>query len=276
ILPCYHHTITSLTLSECDTPGQIHAFLCLFRSFEQFKNLRRLYLDFDGNSTNLIDGALHSILKTRIHTLSIKCKNVRSLFEFNCVILALLTLTRIRRFYLSVDIQPVFSSISSLNIIKLQYLTIEGRGCTWNNIQHIFKCAQNLIYLNVRIIGESSNLNETINDKQYNYQLLNKLHTLIFQFIDNYNSITFDRLQFYFNIMPNLYQLEITDTTSQYRSIDNWKILFQTSLPLLKKFIFKIGRLFLSHENIADILSSLEDQFWIEKIYYEIYFITHI
>ncbi|CAF1267273.1 unnamed protein product [Rotaria sp. Silwood1] len=275
ILPRYHHIITSLTLSERDTPGQIHSFLCSFRSFEQFKKLRRLHLDFDANSVDLIDEALHSILKTRIHTLSIKGKNVRSLFEFNCVLLAILTLTRIQRFYLSVDIQPVFCYFPSLNLIYLQYLTIEGRGCTWNNVEQILKYAVHLIYLNVRIIEESLNSIESINDQENNYQLLTKLHTLIFEFIDDYSSITFDKLKYYFNLMPNLYQLEITDTAGQYRSMNNWKILFQTSLPLLKKFIFKIGRLFLSNENISDMLASLEDSFWIEKNNYQIYFITH-
>ncbi|CAF1020563.1 unnamed protein product [Rotaria sordida] len=275
LLPIYHDMITSLTLSECDTPGQIHSFLYLFRSFEQFKRLRRLYLDFDANSVDLMDQGLHSILKTHIHTLSIKGKNVRSLFEFNCVVLAMLTLTKIRRFFLSVDIQPVFCYFPSLNLLNLEHLTIEGRGCTWTNVEHIFKCASHLIYLNVRISQESSNLTESINDKQSNIQPLTKLHTLIFEFINDYSSITFDKLAFYFNIMPNLRQLEITDTTAQYRCLPSWKRLFETSLPLLNKFILKIGRLFLSDENIVDMLSSLEDPFWIVKKNYEIYFITH-
>ncbi|CAF3580246.1 unnamed protein product, partial [Rotaria sp. Silwood2] len=170
-----HNMITSLTLSERDTPGQIHSFLCSFRSFEQFKQLRRLHLDFDANSVDIMDQELHSILKTSIHTLSIKGKNVRLLFEFNCIVLAMLTLTKIRRFFLSIDIQPVFCYFPSLNLIKLEYLTIEGRDCTWNNVKEILKCATNIIYLNVRIIQELSNSTELINDKQYNYKSLTKL-----------------------------------------------------------------------------------------------------
>lgn len=137
LLPTYHHMITSLTLSECNTPGQINFFTREFPSFEEFTQLRRLDLDFDVNSQNLIDKILPSVFKTRIHTLSIIDKRLSSLFEFNYIIVALLTLTKIQRFFLSINIQPEFYRFPPIYFLNLERLKIEGQGCTWANVHYI-------------------------------------------------------------------------------------------------------------------------------------------
>ena len=74
LLPAYIDKIEKLAISEQSTPGQVHAFLSFFPSFELFKRLRTLYFHFDDGAVewNIVENALRSLHHTSIRTLSIK------------------------------------------------------------------------------------------------------------------------------------------------------------------------------------------------------------
>jgi len=146
-------SIQSLTLSNRDPSGQMDAFLSIFPILDQFKQLRRLRLDFDGNTVEemRMNIAMRSLFKTNIHTLSIKGKNAHAGFQWNHFIQAIFVMTTLPRLFLAVDSYGYFWNVERLNAFNIEHLTIEVCGCTWNDLKIILKHASRLSYLNVRL-----------------------------------------------------------------------------------------------------------------------------
>lgn len=74
----YADRIQALSLSECYTPNATNVFLSIFSSFDQFRNLRTLYICFDAYITDYdtVSAVVQSLSNTSIHSLSIILQNV--------------------------------------------------------------------------------------------------------------------------------------------------------------------------------------------------------
>jgi hypothetical protein len=277
LLPYYRDKIESLTLSEVDTPGQIHAFLSFFPTFDQFKRLRQLHLNFDGNTVekNLLKIAIQSLLKTNIQTLSIRGKNASVIFQSGDIILAALPSITLRQLFLTVDIYADSWNFRLLTSFNVQHLIIEGNGCTWNNLMTIFKCATRLSYLNVRVIHNSSYYYQSTIGETYSVQPIIKLRTLILQFIQNDPSKAFELLVPYLRFMPNLRHIEIIDEYGRFLNGFEWRKLLERSLPLLNRFVLKSGISCIGEHHLLHFLTSFQTPFWIEKTTFNVYIISY-
>jgi hypothetical protein len=74
--------------------------------------------------------------------------------------------------------------------------------------------------------------------------------------------------------MPNLCHLEIIDKYGQLLDVYAWQKLLETSLPLLSRFVLKIGLSSLEEHHLRQILTSFQTPFWIEEEILHVYIIT--
>ncbi|CAF1079010.1 unnamed protein product [Rotaria sordida] len=271
-LPNYFDKIKGLTLSECDTPGQINIFLSLFPPLNKFNELREFHLDFDVITVDKyqINEVLHSLSNSNLCTLSIKGTHISVSSILNSINTTILALPTLKRLILDTNFYTALRDFDKSTFFNIEHLIIAGHGCTWNELQHISRCSPRLKYLNVRVTNKFSNTFSSTVD----IPPLTKLYTVILHFIDRYTEITWNQLVDYFRIMPNLHHLEVINSHNRFFNANDWQILFEISLSLLKRFTLKISAARLSQHGLDSIhttLISFQTPFWIEKKNFNIF-----
>ncbi|UJR07050.1 hypothetical protein I4U23_011338 [Adineta vaga] len=270
LLSNYIDKIKTINLSEKDTPGAIDAFLFKFPSLKIFNKIRQFNIDFDSRTVDKdrIHRFFCSLPNTNLSILSIKLQNASQFDISNFITGSILSLTTLKHLHLDIDSYSQLWNLQKLSKTNIEYLTIIGYGCTWNDFQYICLNSPGLKYVNVRIVDKLSNYSRSSIDKNIHIPPLLKLHTVIVHFIDRYTQVTWNMLVKYFEVMPNLMKLEMINSSDRFFNGNDWQILFETSLQKLIYFTLKILAVRLSQYSLDTILHTskcFESQFWIEK-----------
>jgi hypothetical protein len=266
LLPAYIDKIGELALSEQNTPGQIHAFLSFFPSFDLFKRLRKLYLHINTNAVEptVIENALLSLSRTTLDTLSVKITKVQNISSFDYAIIEIFRMKTLKRFSISCDSHRM--NWSSLNEASsnIEYLSIYGINCELQALQDIFQCAPGLKYLNIQMLGiiYYNRLNRKSSSKN-TITRMPMLHTVIFDMLGN-GLESYTDLEPYFRSMPSLHHLEIK-THNDLSDVIVWEMLLKTSLRKLTYFNLENNVSSLKIGGINNIFESIQTPFWIEK-----------
>jgi hypothetical protein len=211
LLPAYINKIEELALSEQNTPGQIHAFLSFFPRFFVFKQLRKLYLhiNVEAIQPRVLETALDSLSKTTLDTLSIKLTKASMISSLNNVIVEIFRMKTLKKFSTVCD--PCGMAWVSLNDISsnIEYLTIDGIFCTFEDLKYVFRCTSGLKYLNIKLTAVNSyNTRKLKSSSENSITRMSMLHTVIFK-IPEHNEQTPIILEPYLRLMPSLHRLEI-------------------------------------------------------------------
>ncbi|CAF1514013.1 unnamed protein product [Adineta ricciae] len=249
-----YESIQSLNLSECDAPGRINAFLSVFPTFNQFKQLRQICLNVDGDTVEHVSmkKALRSLFERNIHTLLFKGKNTNMIFHGNHLIQGMFTLPSIRQIFFEIDMDAYSWEFLQLIPLNIEHLTIQSP-----------------------VVHSRSTSRQSIVDKPSDIQPLTKLKILILTFHDNYDLITLDMLVFYFHLMPHLRHLEITDIHAQFLDAYTWQMCIQAELLFLNWFSLTTSKCYLEKRYPSHILSLFQTPFWIERKNFNVYIVVY-
>ncbi|CAF1198196.1 unnamed protein product [Rotaria sp. Silwood1] len=266
LLPAYINKIEELAISEQNTPGQVYAFLSFFRSFALFQQLRKLYFHFNDQALdwNIIQDALHSLLKTKVDTLSIKASIKENRFVLGTTIARLFGLNSLKSFSLLSDLDNMnWNDLGNMSS-NIEHLTISGIHCRFQDLQYIFQCTPRLKYLDVEIVGRRMAFyGEKGKHSKIIIPLMSTLRKLILYFADN-SLVTMDMLTEYLNSMLALKYLEIK-AHSELLDANGWKLLLETSLPLLTHFILRTALSRVKRIGLDNVLSSFQNSYWVSK-----------
>jgi hypothetical protein len=276
LLPAYIDKIEEFFLSEQNTPGQIRAFLSLFPLFIPFKLLHKLYFYVDAETIDLqtVERALHSLSKTSLEILSIIITNAAKVSSINGFIVAVFCLTTLKQLFLSVDFRQI-SWNQLLNFpSNVEYLTILDTKLALEDFKTIFQCTPHLKYLHTQVNSAIRSAFPTLIKSPKSNIIMVKLRTVIVKFVKR-DSVTYDSLAEYFEIMPNLRRLEINASHAVF-SANDWEKLLTTLLPSLLYFDLSINASRLDKTtNISSILASFQTSFWVEKRNFNIMITTY-
>ena len=266
LLPAYIDKIGQLTLAERYTPGQVHAFLSFYPSFDVFKHLRKLYFHADAKTVDkrVLTSALTSLLKIDLHTLSLDITGTEGWFSFEFIIIEIFRVKTLKKCLLSCDNRRVdwdrLKRISS----NIGCLTIHGIICRLDDLAHILRCASNLRYLDISLQFVTYYGTDEIDSSANNIPPpMPMLHTLILNLVDN-DQTMFSQLDMYFQRMPSLYRLEIR-TQNGIWSIGTWETLIQSSIPSLTSFMLEDTTTRLTDKDVSSVLESTKASFWTSK-----------
>jgi hypothetical protein len=221
---------------------------------------------------------LHLLSNTSLCNLSIKVTHALELDVLKCINRNIFSLPTLKWLVLDIDVYAALWNFHESTSLNIEYLTITGQGCTWNELQHICRCAPRLKYLNVRVINKRSNTFQSTVKEEVNIPPLVTLRIVMLHFIDRYSEVTWEKLVKYFHVMPNLHYLEVTNSHNRFFSASDWQMLFETSLPLLTHFTLKISAARLSQSSldiIHNTLTSFQTSFWIEKKNFNIFIMMY-
>ena len=266
LLPAYVNKIEELILSDLNTPGQIYAFLSVFTSFIDFKQLRKFYIHINPETVHsfMIATALRSLFHTPIDTIIIKVLHSDDSKSLGYLTTDMIRLPTIRRLFTIDHIEYNRWSIPIDASLKIEYLTDLSMSCKFQQLQSPFQCIPHLKYFNVRLTYDSYyGLYHSFNPLSDNITSMPTLHTLILSF-EREDVTTFDMLAQYLKAIPVLRRLDI----KAHRPLvdaNAWETLLQTSLPLLTHFTLKTTTSRINDDDIKEILASFETPFWITK-----------
>ena len=267
LLPDYTHKIRRLFLSERDTPGQIHAFLSFFPSFESFRQLETLEFHFRTESADWeqISSAFLSLSKTKIKSLTIRASHLEPLKSLSKVIAKILSFETLNRLTLIFERQKFHWNILQSITSNVEYLHLSGIHCRWIDLQIIAQFAPNLKYLNVQLINIPTYFDRKSKEmpKEFLLKPLNALRHLIL-FFERNDSTTIDMLSEYFRTTPNLRRLEIFAHRPMLNAND-WQNLLQHTLPVLSQFLLRTNTRRLYRNDLENVLTSFEQIFDIEN-----------
>jgi hypothetical protein len=266
LLPAYINKIDELALSEQNTPGQIHAFLSFFDSFTVFKRLRKLYIHINVEAVQptIIEKALYSLSKTTLHTLSIKITKEQTLFSLNNAIVEIFRMKTLKKLSISFDSSRInWLSLDEVSS-NIEYLTIDGIFCEFQDLKSIFRCVSGLKYLNIQVNPVTYyNSYKRKLSVENNITRMSMLHTVIFKIQGDDETVP-GQLEPYLRCMPSLHRLEIKMYNELF-CIDVWETLLKTSVPTLTYFNMESNVSHLKADNVNNILESIQTSFWIEK-----------
>ncbi|CAF3647417.1 unnamed protein product [Rotaria sp. Silwood1] len=117
---------------------------------------------------------------------------------------------------------------------NIEHLTVSGIYCKFEDLQYIFISTPRLKYLDVDLINI---IYLHYDEIEKNIIPMSTFRTLILYFEQD-SPITMNILREYFNCMPVLKHLEIK-AHSKLLDGNAWKMLLETSLPLLTHFILR-------------------------------------
>ncbi|CAF3937715.1 unnamed protein product [Rotaria sp. Silwood1] len=262
----YTNNIEKLVLSEQNTPGQIQGFFSRFPLLVSFRRLRQFYLYFDAKAieSHVLQQGILSLSNTTIDSLSIKAINSEMISAMDFGLIHMFQLSTLKRFSISSGFESIqWDSLANISS-NIEYLTITGVYCQFQQLQSIFRCTSNLKYLNVRLTCTSrpNNLG-LINHIQVDVLPMPTLDTLILSFQET-DPTTFDMLAESLNTMSGLRRLEIK-AHSLLLDASAWEILLQTSLPCLTYFVLQTTPNCIQDARILNKYPSFETSFWIEK-----------
>jgi hypothetical protein len=265
LLPAYIDRIEELALSEENTPGQIHAFLFFFPSFISFKQLRKLYLHINVEAVQpeIIENALHSLSETNLNTLSIKITKSQAISSLSYAIANIFRMKTLKKFSIDGGVGEIewilLNDVSS----NIEYLTISGLECLFEDLENIFRCASGLKYFNIQLNGTA--LWRGYRSKPSSQNSITRmpmLHTAIF-IIQEHDETTPTTLEPYLKEMPSLRRLEIK-SQNEFHGINTWETLFKTSLSKVTYFNFE-NSAHNSKDDHEKVLESIQNPSWIEK-----------
>jgi hypothetical protein len=262
LLPAYVEKIEELALSEQNTPGQVHAFLSFFPSFAPFKRLRKLNFHFNAEAVSVreTEETLRSLLETNIETLSIKVVNAARMSSLEGAMGAIFQLKTLKKLSLISDngsTDRFFLNDVSSNV---EYLTISGIHCDFENLGSIFRCASDLKYFNIQVTP--SRRPRARKNLTKNIILMPKLRSVVFNFGND--APEFDLLSQYLKGMPALRRLEIKAHHTLFDA-DAWETLVKTSMPSLIYLHLETNRAGLELGDIQELLDSYQTPFWLER-----------
>lgn len=262
LLPAYANKIEQLALAEQFTPGQIHAFLTFYPSFGMFPRLQQLYLQVDIQRVDrmILENAVHSLLNTALHTLTINISACNSL-SLQSAMRDLFYIKSLRKF--SSDFYFPEGHWMSLRDASsnIQYLTLQNTFCERADLQQIFRCAPDLRYLSVGIDSFAYYRDEKLNWLDNNSLVqMPMLHTAVFRVRRSDESFR-KQLQMSFKCMSSLRHLDIK-IQDKSANMDMWEALIQTSLPSLNSFLLEISLVRVTDMKIFDILAITDTPFW--------------
>ena len=243
--------IISLQLSNNDTCGQIQTFLSFF-SLNDFSNLRSLTLiDTEKDNDNQIKIMLPYLSNLRYLSYA---NNVFKQSKLS-TILPLPSKTETSELY-STSINGITSLTISIGFLHELY--------------HLFKYAPMLKYLKIDLLPQALQENK--------WCLNNVKANCLRQLIVHRCTVTFETLEMFLKLMPNLTNLTISANYDRDRRLDVklWQSLIVSALPYLHTFKFKWYIEF--HNQNDDVLNEfqqLQTDFWLEQHHwftnYELY-----
>jgi hypothetical protein len=264
LLPAYINKIEVLALSDENTPGQIHAFLSFFPSFNLFKQLRKLYLHINAEAVQpqIVENALRSLSKTNLNTLAIKITKSQVISSLDNAIINIFRMKTLKK--LSIDCYPCQVNWKSLNVSSnIEYLAFCGLHCGFEDLNDIFRCLSGLKYLNIQLIPNNWYRGYQLKSSAKNtITQMPMLHTAIF-IMEEHDETTPIMLEPYLKEMPALHRLEIK-SQDEFHGINIWETLFKTSLSKLTHFKLE-NSVYRLRNDYNKALESIQNPLWIEK-----------
>lgn len=271
LLSGYIDQVEELALSEEHTPGQIYAFLHFFSSFTLFKQLCKLNFHVSVGTTQpgVVEMALRSLMDTNLHTLCIKITEEKNISSLNPIIVEIFRMKTLRK--LSITCDSYKMNWSPLNEISsnIEYLTMNGIPCQFQDLKKIFQCASGLKYLDVQI--ENVVRNNYPKSKSSSENIIPRmpmLRTVLFRMNEKLSEVA-DTLGSYLRCMPSLHRLEFIMSTE----VDDFSILetlLKTSAPTLSYFNLESRVYAAQHKDTKTILESIQTPFWVDKTNFNI------
>jgi hypothetical protein len=146
---------------------------------------------------------------------------------------------------------------------NIEFLTIDGIFCTFEDLKYVFRCTSGLKYLSIKLTAVNSYNNRKLKLSLENALIrMSMLHTVIFK-IREHNEQTPSILEPYLRLMPSLHRLEI-QTLNGFHGISIWETLLKTLLPTLTYFNLATYAFNLNDVDV-NVLESIQTRFWIEK-----------
>ncbi|CAF4681163.1 unnamed protein product [Rotaria sp. Silwood1] len=213
-----------------------------------------------GNSANNLLSAFSFQLNQRFDALIIQCRKDDCRF---CIGLLQAYLDKIEELSISeqdtpgqvyafLSLYPSFASFKRLRTLHFHY---HGE-----DLQYILQCTPNLAYLDVQLIDRRYfYFDETEKRPKKGIVLMSVLRTLLLSF-ERDSSITIDILRQYFNSIPVLNRLEI-EAHNKRLDGNAWKILLETSLPLLTHFTLRTTIFRVEEVDLHNVLASFQSSY---------------
>ena len=273
LLPAYMNKIEELSLSEQNTPGQIHAFLSFFPSFASFIRLRTLHfhVNIEAVEEAVLRRALHSLSQTNLHTLSIKVTGAQKVEALSDVTDCIFYLKSLKKLSFVFDTYWLDWNLLRSNSSSIEYLTICAIAWTWSELECIFFYTPRLKYLNIQNSFQMFDTQEP--PSKNDMPIMTALHTLIFN-TNERAEIIFDMLEPYLLSMLCLKSLEIKVDTGLFNGTV-WETFLMTSLPKLTRLNLESNVINLKQADIYSSLESFQTPFWIEKKNFNIILTMH-
>jgi hypothetical protein len=276
LLPAYMNKIEELSLSEQNTPGQIHAFLSFFPSFASFIRLRTLHfhVNIEAVQEAILRRALHSLSQTSLHTLSIKITTAKRIYTLGNVIGNIFYLKTLKKLSIIANgYLPNWDLLRNASS-NIEYLTICGMDCNWSDLKCIFSYAPRLKYFNIAVSFDSFYMVYKPEPPSENYMpIMTELHTVIFNTNERAETIL-NMLEPYLLSMLSLQSLAIKACTGLFNATV-WETFLMTSLPKLTHLNLVSNVIDLRQADIYSSLESFQTPFWIEKKNFNIILTMH-